>query len=59
MTTQRMCELGKVSRAVIYRLEPATQSNPDLDLRDTIQRIALEFPCHGRPRMTAELKRRG
>jgi transposase InsO family protein len=30
----------------------------DLDLRDAIQRIALEFPNYGRPRITAELHRR-
>jgi transposase InsO family protein len=55
-----MCELGKVSRAGLYRFEPEfTKSDPDLDLRDEVQRIALEFPCYGRPRITAELKRRG
>jgi transposase InsO family protein len=31
----------------------------DIDLRDAIQRIALEFPYYGRPRITAELHRRG
>ena len=30
-----------------------------IDLRDAIQRIALEFPSYGRPRITAELHRRG
>ena len=30
-----------------------------MKLRDAIQRIALEFPSYGWPRMTAELKRRG
>jgi putative transposase len=30
-----------------------------MDLRDEIQRIALEFPSYGRPRITEELKRRG
>jgi transposase InsO family protein len=30
-----------------------------MDLRDTIQRIALEWPSYGRPRITAELRRRG
>jgi transposase InsO family protein len=30
-----------------------------MELRDALQRIALEFPSYGRPRMTAELKRRG
>ena len=55
-----MCELGKVSRAGLYRFESEPrQSDPDLDLQDEIQRIALEFPCYGRPRITAELKRRG
>src|SRR3954469_11017493 len=30
-----------------------------MDLRDAIQRIALEMPNYGRPRVTAELLRRG
>ncbi len=59
MTVQRMCELGRVSRAGLYRFEPEDEHPEDLDLRDEIQRIALEFPCYGRPRITAELKRRG
>jgi putative transposase len=60
MTTLRMCELGQVSRASLYRFAPeAEHADPDLDLRDEIQRIALEFPCYGRPRITAELRRRG
>jgi putative transposase len=59
MTVQRMCGLGQVSRAGFYRFEPdQEQFDQDLDLRDEIQRIALEFPCYGRPRITAELKRR-
>ena len=60
MTALRMCELGQVSRAAFYRFEPdRTPFDPDLDLRDEIQRIGLEFPCYGRPRITVELKRRG
>ena len=31
----------------------------DMDLRDAIQRIALEWPSYGRPRITAELRHRG
>jgi transposase InsO family protein len=55
-----MCELAKVSRAGLYRFDPGrVRPDPDLELRDSIQRIALEFPCYGRPRITAELKRRG
>ena len=30
-----------------------------MELRDAIQRIALEWPSYGRPRITAELRRRG
>ena len=30
-----------------------------MDLRNAIQRIALEMPSYGRPRITAELRRRG
>ena len=55
-----MCELAKVSRAGFYRFAPTpTAPDPDLELRDVMQRIALEFPSYGWPRMTAELLRRG
>jgi putative transposase len=30
-----------------------------MELRDAIQRIALEWPCYGRPRITQELRRPG
>ena len=30
-----------------------------MDLRDAIQRIALEWPSYGRPRITADLRRQG
>jgi transposase InsO family protein len=60
VTVLRMCELGHVSRAGLYRYDPnAETADDDLDLRDDIQKIALEFPYYGRPRITAELKRRG
>ena len=60
MTMVRMCELGHVSRARLYRFDPeAEQRDHELDLRDAIQRIALQFPCYGRPRITAELRRQG
>jgi putative transposase len=55
-----MCELAKVSRAGFYRFVPRpAEPDPDLELRDALQRVALEFPCYGWPRMTAELRRRG
>jgi transposase InsO family protein len=60
MTVARMCQLGRVSRAGFYRFDPGRhRQERDLDLRDAIQRIALEFPCYGRPRITAELRERG
>jgi putative transposase len=60
MSALRMCDLGHVSRAGLYRYDPKAETpDDDLDLRDDIQKIALEFPYYGRPRITAELKRRG
>lgn len=57
---ERLCRLAHVSRAGYYRWQDAPPAvDPDLDLRDEIQRIALESPSYGWPRITAELKRRG
>ena len=57
---QRMCELAKVSRAGFYRWrQAAAPAAADMELRDDVQRIALEFPYYGWRRMTAELRRRG
>ena len=56
----RLCALGKVSRAGFYRWRHAPPSEEaDMDLRDEIQRIALEWPCYGWRRVAAELRRRG
>jgi putative transposase len=59
MSVAEMCSLAELSRAGYYRflMTPAA-GDKDLDLRDAIQRIALEFPSYGRPRITAELHRR-
>ena len=60
MSVQRMCQLAQLPRATFYRWHPDKQEpDADLELRDTIQLIALEFPSYGRPRITAELRRRG
>lgn len=60
MTVAQMCSLGDVSRPGFYRFVNAPpSSDADIELRDAIQRIAVEFPCYGRPRITAELVRRG
>jgi transposase InsO family protein len=56
-----MVKLGRVSRSGFYRFDGHAKSSlaTDMDLRDAIQRIALEWPSYGRPRITAELRRRG
>lgn len=60
MTVRRMCALAKVSRAGFYRFPSARCGGAaEVELRDALQRIALEFPSYGWPRMTEELKRRG
>jgi putative transposase len=61
LTIARMVELGGVSRASFYRYDEdgAVSPDPDMDLRDAIQRIALEWPSYGRPRITAALRRQG
>ena len=61
LTIRRMIELTELSRSSFYRQqqEIPPQPDPDMDLRDAIQRIALEMPSYGRPRITAELRRRG
>lgn len=61
LTVARMMELGQVSRSGFYRFDEEAPSgpDPDMELRDAIQRIALEWPSYGRPRITRELRRRG
>jgi len=61
LTVERMVALARVSRASFYRFDesPASGSDADMDLRDAIQRIALEWPSYGRRRITRELHRRG
>jgi transposase InsO family protein len=55
-----MCALAKVSRAGFYRFPLARSGGAaEVELRDAMQRIALEFPSYGWPRMTEELKRGG
>ena len=61
LTIERMVELVGVSRASFYRYDADAAETPDgdMELRDAIQRIALEWPCYGRPRITAALRRQG
>lgn len=61
LTVQRMVKLGRVSRPGFYRFaaDRGTARDPDMDLRDAIQRVALEWTSYGRRRITKELRRRG
>jgi putative transposase len=61
LSIERMVELGGVSRSGFYRFDEDRPSRPDgdMELRDAIHRIALQWPSYGRPRITAELRRQG
>jgi putative transposase len=60
MTTSELCRLAEVSRAGFYRWKAQVPSaDPDMELRDEIQRIALEFTYYGSRRVTRELHERG
>ena len=54
-----MVKLGRVSRSGFYRFDDADPGpDADMDLRDAIQKIAVEWPAYGRPRVTHELRER-
>jgi transposase InsO family protein len=60
LTVEHMVKLGRVSRSGFYRFDDADPGpDPDMVLRDAIQRIAVEWPAYGRPRVTRELRERG
>ena len=60
MFIKDLCELFSVSRSWYYeRPTPEEKAHTDVELRDTMERIVLEFPGYGYRRVTAELHRRG
>ena len=60
MSVRAMCETATVSRAGFYRRRNRPKSAAkDMDLRNEIQTIALEWPAYGRRRITQELRDRG
>ncbi len=60
LSVVQMCELVGFSRAGYYRfLHPEAPAPADMDLRDEMQKIALEWPAYGSRRITEELKARG
>ena len=55
-----LCQMTGVSRASYYRWGVPRPSFPvEMELRDQMQRIALQFPVYGYRRITEELNRRG
>ena len=60
MSVLQMCEVAGFSRAGYYRfLDPEKPAAADMDLRDEIQKIAVDWPAYGSRRITQELKARG
>ena len=57
MSVVQMCEVAGFSRCGYYRfLDPVKPAPGDMDLRDEIQKIALQWPSYGSRRITMELK---
>ena len=55
----RLCEAADVSRSGYYRfLKPEVDRTEEMELRDEIQKIAIQHPAYGYRRITAELGRR-
>jgi putative transposase len=55
-----LCQMTGISRASYYRWRAPPPSIPvEMELRDAIQQVALEFPAYGYRRITRELNRRG
>lgn len=61
LSTERMCQLGQVSRAGFYRsLQEQRPAEEEMEVRSAIQEIALAHRRrYGYRRITAELGRRG
>jgi hypothetical protein len=60
LSVKRMVERAQGSRASFYRFDKEAEAlpDPDMDLRDSIQRVALEWPSYGWRRITTESGRR-
>jgi putative transposase len=55
-----LCQMTGISRAGYYRWHVPPPSFPvEMELRDALQQVALEFPAYGYRRITFELNRRG
>ena len=55
-----LCQMTGLNRAGYYRWRGPRQGIPvEMELRDEVQKIALEWPAYGYRRITAELRRNG
>jgi len=55
-----LCQMTGISRAGYYRWRMPPPTFPvEMELRDQMQQVALEFPAYGYRRITFELNRRG
>jgi HTH-like domain len=55
-----LCQMTGVSRAGFYRSRLPRQAAPvEMEIRDEMQKIALESPAYGYRRITADLQHRG
>ena len=55
-----LCQMTGLSRAGFYRSRWPRQALPvEMEIRDEMQKIALESAAYGYRRITAELQRRG
>ena len=55
-----LCQMTGLSRAGFYRSRVPRQASPvEMEIRDAMQKIALEWPAYGYRRITVEIQRRG
>ena len=55
-----LCQMTGLSRAGFYRSRTPRQATPvEMEIRDELQKIAVDFPAYGYRRLTVELQNRG
>jgi putative transposase len=55
-----LCQMTGLNRAGFYRWRAPRQATPvEMELRDQMQKVALEWPAYGYRRITHELQQRG
>ena len=55
-----LCQMTGLNRAGFYRARTPRQAMPvEMEIRDEMQKMALEWPAYGYRRITAELQKRG